>query len=51
MNSMVLSHYLDNEYGIQNLSPSNMEVFNAVIGRLRDFKVLAMLKLEIQVTS
>ena len=35
----VLSHYLDNLInGIQNLSPSNMEVFNAVIGRLQDFK-------------
>ncbi len=35
----VLSHYLDNLInGIQTLSPSNMEVFNAVIGRLQDFK-------------
>ena len=35
----ILSHYLDNLInGIQNLSPSNMEVFNAVIGRLQDFK-------------
>ena len=35
----VLSHYLNNLItGIQGLSPSNMEVFNAVIGRLQEFK-------------
>jgi hypothetical protein len=35
----VLSHYLNNLItGIQGLSPSNMEVFNAVMGRLQEFK-------------
>jgi hypothetical protein len=35
----VLSHYLDNLIsGIQGLNPSNMEVFNAVMGRLQEFK-------------
>ena len=35
----VLSHYLQNLItGIQGLSPSNMEVFNAVMGRLQEFK-------------
>ena len=37
---VVLSHYLGNLInGIQSLSPSNMEVFNAVMGRLQEFKV------------
>ena len=36
----VLSHYLNNLItGIQGLSPSNMEVFNAVMGRLQEFKI------------
>ena len=36
---VVLSHYLGNLIsGIQGLNPSNMEVFNAVMGRLQDFK-------------
>ena len=36
---VVLSHYLGNLInGIQSLSPSNMEVFNAVMGRLQEFK-------------
>ena len=36
---VVLSHYLDNLIGgIQGLNPSNMEVFNAVMGRLQEFK-------------
>jgi len=35
----VLSHYLQNLItGIQGLSPSNMEVFNAIMGRLQEFK-------------
>ena len=36
----ILSHYLQNLItGIQGLSPSNMEVFNAVMGRLQEFKI------------
>ena len=35
----VLSHYLQNLIsGIQGLNPSNMEVFNAMMGRLQEFK-------------
>ena len=35
----VLSHYIGNLInGIQSLNPSNMEVFNAVMGRLQEFK-------------
>lgn len=36
---VVLSNYLGNLInGIQGLNPSNMEVFNAVMGRLQEFK-------------
>ena len=36
---VVLEHYLDGLItGIQKLQASNMEVFNAVIGRLQEFK-------------
>ena len=36
---VVLSNYIGNLIsGIQGLSPSNMEVFNAVMGRLQEFK-------------
>ena len=36
---VILSHYLQNLIaGIQGLSASNMEVFNAVMGRLQEFK-------------